>query len=224
MPAESYSDEEERPGDVVQPEGDGAPPSHRRFTLTRPSGGRVTGDDVCHASEVSTPSFLLTQQRHPLSPSSAASRISAYVYGNILVLAALVPITTSPEYVGIAIVLGTALSTFIAHVFAETVAQAVRSGEQLTRSERIEELRDSVPILSSAVLPCLILLTAWIGWLEPRTAHILAEVAVLVRIGSTIFVVRRLQGRRPTTRTVVTAIGLALVATVVVIVKVILTH
>lgn len=172
---------------------------------------------------MSTPSYL-SSGRRPLSREAAASRISAYVYGNILVLAALVPITTSPQYVGIAIVLGTALSTFIAHVFAESVSQSVRSGEQLTRAEQIEELRDSVPILSSAVMPCLILLTAWFGWLEPRTAHLLAEVAVLVRIGSTIFVVRRLQGHKPNTRTAVAAVGLVLVATIVVIVKVVLTH
>lgn len=151
----------------AQPEGDGSPPSHFCFTLTHPSGSGVDEGVLCHASEVSTPSYLSSGRRRPLSPESAASRISAYVYGNILVLAALVPITTSPEYIGIAIVIGTALSTFIAHVFAESVAQSVRSGAQLTRSERIEELRDSVPILSSAVLPCLVLATAWVGWLEP---------------------------------------------------------
>ena len=105
-------------------------------------------------------SRLSSERRRPLTPESAASRISAYVYGNILVLAALVPITNSPEYIGIAIVAGTALSTFIAHVFADSVAQSVRSGEQLSRDERLAELRNAVPILSSAVLPCVILLTA----------------------------------------------------------------
>lgn len=169
-------------------------------------------------------SRLSSERRRPLTPESAASRISAYVYGNILVLAALVPITNSPEYIGIAIVVGTALSTFIAHVFADSVAQSVRSGEQLSRDERLAELRNAVPILSSAVLPCVILLTAWLGWFEPRTAHLLAEVTVLIRIGSTVFVVRRLQNRPPTHRTVMAAIGVALVATVVVAVKVALTH
>lgn len=159
-----------------------------------------------------------------MAPKSAAARISAYIYGNILVLAALVPVTTSPQYVGIAIVVGTALSTFIAHAFAESVAQSVRSGERLTHRERLEELRDSVPILSSAVLPSLILVTAWVGWLEPRTAQVLAEVAVLIRIGSTVFVVRRLQNRTPTTVTIAAAVGLALLATVIVVVKIVLTH
>lgn len=162
--------------------------------------------------------------RQSLAPTSAAARISAYIYGNILVLAALVPVTTSPQYVGIAIVVGTAVSTFIAHAFAESVAQSVRTGEHLTRRERLEELRDSVPILSSAIVPSLILATAWVGWLEPRTAQILAELAVLVRIGSTVFVIRRLQNRTPTTVTIAAACGLALLATCVVVVKVVLTH
>ncbi len=125
----------------------------------------------------------LFSRRMPLDRGNAASRISAYIYGNVLVLAALVPIVTGPKYVGIAIVLGTALSTFVAHVFAEAVGHTVRQGTPLTRAEKLAELRNSVPILSSAVLPCVILGIGWLGWLEPRTAQLLAEVAVLARIG-----------------------------------------
>ncbi|MGN0041343.1 MULTISPECIES: hypothetical protein [unclassified Rhodococcus (in: high G+C Gram-positive bacteria)] len=170
------------------------------------------------------PRRSVASRRVPLSRNAAASRISAYVYGNVLVLAALVPITTTRQYIGIAIVLGTALSTFLAHVFAESVSQSVRSARPLTGAERWVELRNSVPILSSASLPCLILLTAWLGWLEPRTAQVLAEVAILIRIGSTVFVVQRLQGRPAGTTTVFAAVGLALLASVVVVVKIALTH
>lgn len=166
----------------------------------------------------------LFRRRMPLDRRNAASRIGAYIYGNILVLAALVPVTTSRQHVGIAIVVGTAFSTFLAHAFAEGVAQNVRTGEQLTRDEKLAELRDSVPILSSAVLPSVILATAWLGWLEPRTAQILAEVAVLLRIGGIVFVIERLQDKRPTTATVLAAAALAVVAAAVVVVKVVLTH
>ncbi|SDH62166.1 hypothetical protein SAMN05444695_102432 [Rhodococcus triatomae] len=155
---------------------------------------------------------------------SAGRRISAYVYGNILVLAALVPLVTTPEYLGIAIVAGTSLSTFIAHVFGEAVAQSVRTGRELGRAGRIAELRDSLPIFSAAALPCAILALAWIGWLEPRTAQILAEITVLARICSIVWVVRRIQGRPPTPGTTVAAIGLGVVALLVVAVKVVLTH
>ena len=51
----------------------------------------------------------LFARRAPLDADNAASRISAYIYGNILVLAALVPIVTGEKYVGILVVLGVAL-------------------------------------------------------------------------------------------------------------------
>lgn len=85
----------------------------------------------------------------PLDRNNAASRISAYVYGNVLVLAVLIPIVPGPNYVGIAIVLGTALSTFVAHAFAESVGHSVRERSRLTTAERRAEVRDSVPILTS---------------------------------------------------------------------------
>jgi hypothetical protein len=65
----------------------------------------------------------LFSARNPLDRDNAASRISAYIYGNILVLTALVPIVTAEKHLGILVVLGAALSTFIAHSFAETVAR-----------------------------------------------------------------------------------------------------
>ncbi|MEV0297470.1 hypothetical protein [Nocardia sp. NPDC050710] len=160
----------------------------------------------------------------PLDRDNAASRISAYIYGNILVLAALVPIVTADKYVGILVVLGTALSTFVAHVFAEAVGHSVRDQSALTLRGSRHDLRNSVPILSSAVLPCIILATGWLGWLDPRTAQILAELAVLVRIGSIVFVIGRLKGERPTGVSVFAAVVLTVVAVTVVIIKILLTH
>lgn len=160
----------------------------------------------------------------PLDRGNAASRISAYIYGNVLVLTALVPVVTSARHVGILVVLGTAASTFVAHSFAEAVGDSVRERRTLTRADRWRELRNSVPILSSAVLPCVILATALPGWLEPRTAQVFAEVAVLVRIGGIVFVIRRLKGEPPTRSSVLSAVLLTVAATVVVIVKVALTH
>ncbi|MEV5649476.1 hypothetical protein AB0L57_14610 [Nocardia sp. NPDC052254] len=166
----------------------------------------------------------LFSRRTPLDRDNAARRISAYVYGNILVLAALIPVTTTEEHVGIFVVLGTSLSTFVAHVFAEGVGQAVRESKALNTAQRWAELRDSVPILSSAVLPALILAVAAVGWLEPRTAQIAAEVAILVRIGGIVFVIERLKGARPSRSTLLVALLLTAVATAVVVIKVVLTH
>ncbi|WP_227983348.1 hypothetical protein [Nocardia spumae] len=166
----------------------------------------------------------LFSRRVPLDRDNAARRISAYVYGNILILAALIPVTTTDEHVGILVVLGTALSTFVAHVFAEGVGEAVRESKSLTSGQRWADLRDSVPILSSAVLPAVILAVAAIGWLEPRTAQIAAEVAMLVRIGGIVFVIERLKGARPGRSTLLAALLLTAVATAIVVVKVVLTH
>ena len=160
----------------------------------------------------------------PLSRHDAASRISAYIYGNILVLAALVPVPVADTSLGMAVVIGTALSTFVAHSFAEAVGDSVRQGTALTAAERRTELRNSVPILSSAVLPSVILCTGWIGWLEPRTAQVLAEIAVLVRIAGIVFVIGRLRGERPNGTTMWGAAVLAVLAIMVVALKIALTH
>ncbi|WP_256668508.1 hypothetical protein [Nocardia cyriacigeorgica] len=160
----------------------------------------------------------------PLDRDNAASRISAYIYGNVLVLAALVPVVTADKYVGILVVLGASGSTFVAHAFAEAVGRSVRRHGALTTSEKVHELRNSVPILSSAVLPCVILATGWMGWLEPRTAQIIAELAVLFRIGGIVFVIARLNNERPTRGSVYGAVLLAVGAAAVVIVKIALTH
>ncbi|MGW6335057.1 hypothetical protein [Nocardia rhamnosiphila] len=166
----------------------------------------------------------LFSARNPLDRDNAASRISAYIYGNILVLTALVPIVTAEKHLGILVVLGTALSTFIAHSFAETVARTVREQHTTTLGDRVRALRNSVPILTSAVLPCAILAAGWLSWLQPRTAQLLAELVILVRIGGIVFVIGRLRGRHPTRATVITALLLTLAAALVVIVKIALTH
>lgn len=163
-------------------------------------------------------------REHPLPVEHAAGRISAYVYGNILVLAALVPVTRSQETLGIAVVLGAAVSTFVAHVFAEMVGQNIRTGTHLDRAERLAELRDAVPILTSAFVPIAILGTAWIGWLEPRTAQLVAEAVMVVRIASISYVISRLRGEGVRWYTHLAAFVLALIASLIVVFKILLTH
>lgn len=166
----------------------------------------------------------LFSRKEPLDRDHAASRISAYVYGNILVLAALIPITTARSDLAIPVVLGTALSTFVAHAFAESVGHGVHTGHPQTRTERLADLRDSVPVLTSAVLPVCILFLAQFGWIEFRTAQLIADIVIVVRIASVVFVVQRLNGQMPSRATIVGAVGLASAAAIVVAVKVLLTH
>ena len=168
----------------------------------------------------------LRSRSHPPEPDNAASRISAYVYGNILVLAALIPLTFGEQHTfqGVAIMLGTAVSTFIAHAFAEGVGQTVRTGVNLSRSERLSELRNSVPVLSAAVLPAGLLAIGWWGLFDPELGQILAEITVIARIASTNYVIGRLRGEKPTSGTFFGSLALAAAATIIVAVKIVLTH
>lgn len=167
----------------------------------------------------------LFSRRNPLDRRHAAARISAYIYGNVLILAVLVPVEPTQQHLGIALVLGTAASTFIAHVFAEAIGRQVSAGPQpATTASVLGHLRNSVPILTSAVMPCLVLAAGLFDWLEPRTAQLLAEIVILARIGGIVFVIDRLNGERPTRATLAGAGAILFVATAVVIVKIVLTH
>ncbi|SNT45894.1 hypothetical protein [Rhodococcoides kyotonense] len=168
----------------------------------------------------------LLSRNEPLDPTNTASRISAYVYGNILILAALIPLTTPEQHTfqGLAIVVGTGLSTFVAHAFAESVGESVRTGSHLSRSQRLEQLRDSVPILSATVLPAGLLAIGWWGLLDPAIGQIAAEVIIIGRIASTNFVIGRLRGEKPTRGTLFGSIALAGAAAIIVFIKIVLTH
>jgi CBS domain containing-hemolysin-like protein len=159
----------------------------------------------------------------PLSPERAARRISAYIHGNILVLAALIPVTKSEDTFGIAIVVGAAASTYLAHVFAESVAQTLTIGRTVPTAQRTAEFRDGLPIITSAVLPIVLLLAALIGWLEPKTAQLLAELVMILRIASISYVIGRVRHEKVTTGTHLAAFAIALAGCLVVALKLVLT-
>ncbi|MFD4179796.1 hypothetical protein [Rhodococcus sp. NPDC058514] len=162
--------------------------------------------------------------RTPLTVEDSASRISAYVYGNILVLTALIPLhDASTTHAGL-VVIGTSLSTFVAHAFAESVGRSARIGRPLTRSEQFEELRDSVPVLTSGVVPAAVVGLDALGVLEQQTALLLAELWVVSRIAGLGVVITRLRGEKLSRRTLVSCVVLAFVAVAVVAVKLVLTH
>lgn len=165
----------------------------------------------------------MVRTRRPPPIDEAADRISAYVYGNILMLAALVLLTHDDveHGSGLAVVAGTAVSTFVAHAFAERLGSAVREGQH---AHLRVVLRDSLPIISSAALPALLMGVAAIGWISPVAALRIAEVSVVLRLGGTAFVVSRLQGRPVTGRTWIESIALAVAAVAIVGLKLLLSH
>lgn len=100
-------------------------------------------------------------------------RVSAFLYGNILILSALLVLTPDSLQTSRSIVsvLGVGLSTYVAHVVSDVVAHLLRHPDGEGLSTRLPgELRDALPIATSALLPTAILVAALLGWLEPGPA------------------------------------------------------
>ncbi|TFI44439.1 hypothetical protein E4P29_06620 [Rhodococcus sp. 1R11] len=175
---------------------------------------------------------LVTRSGGPLSPVRAARRLSAYVYGNILILAAVAASTPSSIGHGTAAVLvtATAATTFLAHVFADFVAgsQIPEAHGDATDEQRkfkaIEEFRDAVPILSSGTFPAAMLALGWLSILPAQWAELLAGGVIVVRIATIPIVTERVRGNRPTFRTLVIGLATAVVAALIVLAKVFFAH
>lgn len=98
-------------------------------------------------------------RRTPLPSETVRHRTTAYIYGNVLVLAAVMSLGLH-EVTGwsVVTVLGVAVSTFLAHLFAGAVTSTDWSRQTL-----LAQARDSAPILTSGLVPVLVLLTALLG-------------------------------------------------------------
>ncbi len=175
---------------------------------------------------------LVTRAGGPLPPARAATRLSAYVYGNILVLAAVAASTPGSIEHGTAavLVLATAGTTFLAHVFADFVAgsQIPEAHADATQAQRkfkaLEELRDALPILSSGIVPALMLVLGWLSVLPAQWAEFLAGGVIVVRIATIPVVTQRVRGNRLTFRAVLAGLATAAVAAAIVLAKVFLGH
>ncbi|MBB5628061.1 hypothetical protein [Sphaerisporangium krabiense] len=156
----------------------------------------------------------------------AAARISAYVYGNIIIFAAIVPMTRDDVAHGHALQLvsGVAFSTFLAHVFAELIGHNARSDDTPTRAVIRHELRDAGPIATTAFVPCLLMAAAWAGWLPGMTAIVASDVYLLLRLALVGLIVERLRSSRASARTLLAGPALAAVAAAIALLKVTVGH
>lgn len=166
---------------------------------------------------------VTTRKAGVLPPHRATRRLSAYVYGNVLVMTVVVAASPSSIANGTAalLVIGTTLTTFLAHIFADAVAAGTVDDDSVGWRE---ELRDSLPIASSGVAPSLLLALAWLDILPGALAQGLAGGLVTLRIASIPVVAERLRGRGLSFRLVLAGIATAVLAAIVVAVKVYLTH
>lgn len=160
------------------------------------------------------------------SREEAASRVSAYVYGNVLVLAALIALRpedlagpTALQYV-----LGTGLSTLVAHVLGQTAGLRVRTGQTVTWEEIRAEGRSALAIATSAVAPTVILGLAWWGAVDHQLALVLAIALTDVRLALLGFTVSRASGERSSRRILLAGLALAFIGALVALLKWQLTH
>jgi hypothetical protein len=172
----------------------------------RPDAGRLTGHRPWY------------YRREPLSEHEAARRLSAYIYGNILILAALVPFQEDLDTGrAMAVVIGTALSTFVAHAFSEFISGGGKAQPAVL-------IRESLPILTTATVPMLLLAISWLGWPSAWVAVLLAELVIVVRIALTGAVAARLNAEKSPLRILLSGVIVAGVALLIVLLKVTLTH
>lgn len=165
----------------------------------------------------------MTKRGEPVD--DIASRASAFVYGNILTLAALIAVGPDPEPVeGLLYVLGTAVSTYVAHMVGELVGARVRHRDGISRGDAIREFRNARPIASSATVPALLLGLAALGWFDAQVAWIAAQVVTLVRLSLLGTAVARWRGERSSLRLLLAGIALAVGVALVSALKYFLTH
>jgi hypothetical protein len=115
------------------------------------------------------------------------------------------------------VVLGTALSTFVAHSFAEFIG-----GDGSLHPRAL--VRESLPILTTATVPVLLLLISWFGWIDGRVAVLLAELVIIGRVAITGMIAARLRDEKSPLRIMLAGLTVAAVGLLIVLFKVALTH
>lgn len=168
-----------------------------------------------------------------LSRARVAARANAYLYGNMMALAALAGAARPGEVVtghALFVLVMTGCMTLLAHGLAHHVETVVRYGEA-RRSDELRrrigaELRDSLPIATSVALPALLLLPGVLGWSSETTATNLAIGVIVLRFLGLGWAIGWHGSRRgrPTLSALRTGIGLAALAVGIALAKTLLTH
>lgn len=166
----------------------------------------------------------LTGRRADIDPHRVESRVAAYVYGDVLVLAAV--IGASPHSItsgtAMALVLATVASTYVAHVLAHSIG--VLFGGDNDHERAGHTLRDALPIISSGVVPAAVLLLAAAGLVTGLVGQAVAATVPLLRIAATGLIYRHLQDEVPFARAVWVGVLAAAVALLAVVIKLAVAH
>jgi hypothetical protein len=164
---------------------------------------------------------MSTTSDERVSRDRVAERVSAASYGSVLVIAALSVVGVSDVALGhgAELVAGVGAATWVAHLFAELLANHVRHHEPLHRSEVARAAIDGSPIMAATALPALALLLGRVDLLADSTARVVAIVIAVLQLLAIGAFVARVAVARPATRwmfaATVAGIGVAVVATTV---------
>ena len=163
--------------------------------------------------------------RH-LAPADASARTSAYVYGNIIAFAALVPqdAHAAENLHALSVTAGAAVTTFLAHLLAELVGSGAADEKDPAASVLRREFTNSIPVVTTAAVPCVLLAASAAGLMPGGWALMTAQVYLLVRIALVGLVIERLRATRISPRGLFAGLAVALLAGLVVAGKATIGH
>lgn len=167
---------------------------------------------------------LVGRRRVPIE--RARGRLSAYVYGDILVLAAVLTIDiTKPDgWPAVLAVAATTATTYVAHIVAHIIGERIGRTGEAARLHLRAELRDAAPIAVAGLIPAAVLVLAAVEVIDLRTAQLAAAAVIVVRLALVGVVTARLTGERAPAGTIGTGIALAGVGTLVAVLEAVLLH
>ena len=203
-----------------------------RITLPRNRVHRVrsrAGASLTPAAAVAydLPTVFTARRQHDLPVERVRSRVGAYIYGNILVLAAIFAISSQSiaHWSAVVVIVATSATTFLAHVVAHNIGQAIgRPHDETLHLQLAQEARDAVPIMNSGAGPAVFLALGALGFLPPEFSQVLAEVYVVVRLAGTGIIVRRISGEASSLGGPWSGLALAGIGVVIAALKYIVSH
>jgi hypothetical protein len=202
-----------------------------RPPLDRPSPLVLEASREHHARDPDRPGLdvgllLLERYLNPpvLTPAEASGRITAFVYGNLVVLGAMLALipAAAASTQGALTILAAGLSTFVAHAFADLLGRRVGHDHRSIAHAALAAARESMPIVTAAIVPIGILAAgAWMNWSE-APVQLAAELFVCARIGMIGAAAERYRARPSSHRLVLVGVAIAVAAAVVSLAKVVI--
>lgn len=156
----------------------------------------------------------------------ARSRISAYVYGDVLVLGALltVEVEAGRPGIGALTVALTTIVTYVAHVVSDAIGDRLGRDAGEHAAHLPSELRDALPIASAGVLPTLLVLLGAVGLLPLIAAVAIGVAVVALRLASVGVVIAHWTGEPAPLAAITAGVTVALLGAAVGLLEVLVAH